>query len=322
MCYDLQKENPLKFNILFMKPHLILILLLTFLTTTTLTSQIQWVQEESTWHYRFSSYWEGNGYEKLMFEKDTIIDNQACKVLKRNIVYHYEFENDTIYLEEPDKYIYQSGETIWGYKEESFIQLYDMSLSVGDTVEFMDFSTVSDNVNIVLEANTVTYNNEELKRQLIGIYEGNNLYYEIEVIEKFGVTTWPFPFFWNEFYFNVFDQRERSLRCYSDVDFELLELTNTPCEELQEVVVSIQDQKTNNIKIYPNPVNNACYIDSESEIVQLSIIDLNSNLVFENKYHAKNMELELSWLPDGLYFVELIDVMGVHVTYKLMKFDD
>lgn len=69
------------------------------------------------------------------------------------------------------------------------------------------------------------------------------------------------------------------------------------------------------LKIYPNPVANVLYINSELAINMVRLYDVSGKLIFEKQYNAeKQVEIEVANLPKGVYLVEVSEVgEGVQV---------
>ena len=80
----------------------------------------------------------------------------------------------------------------------------------------------------------------------------------------------------------------------------------------RQVLDKIIETSINNIKIYPNPVNNEINIsfNTTSEIQQIKIFDINSRLLFEKNYKQKGnfkTKINTSELSNGTYFVKIND---------------
>lgn len=280
--------------------------------------QTEWVNEGATWHYDFQSYWIGYGRSQMTYEGDTIIDNVDCKALSFKTVYYNPLQMDTFHVHEMNRYIYQSGDTIWRYKSGEFFPLYNMSLSKGDTIDFMDFS-LKENVNILLDVDTITYNNQKLRKQTIGIYAGPMLFTKMVVVEKFGVISNPFFFFWDEFYLGLSDQNENRLICYSDSDFELVNLSNFPCDFIYYPNSSLDERNEDIISIYPNPIRNNCYIHTERIVRNLFIQDILGRTVYSCSPLSNEFQLELGSLAEGIYFIEMTDSQNKIISCQLHK---
>lgn len=283
-----------------------------------LYGQTEWIKDESTWHYQFLSYWEGFGYTKMSHAGDTVINDKTCHILTTDVVYYNPLQQNLIYEVEPSRFVYQSGDTIWRYKSGEFIQLYNMSLSAGDTVHFMDFSLI-ENKNIVLSVDTVIYNNENLTRQVIGVYAGSKLFTKIVIIEKFGAISNPFFFFWDEYNLGISDQRDNRLRCYSDIDFDIVQLSNEPCDYINGQISSIDNENNLQIRCFPNPVSGLYLIESSENIQELIIWDLHENLIYRQAFNEKQIRLELGWLPAGTYILKALTQNKLRYINKFIK---
>ena len=64
-----------------------------------------------------------------------------------------------------------------------------------------------------------------------------------------------------------------------------------------------QVQKTNNIKVYPNPVTNVLTIETmdKSEIKNITISDMSGKLIYSNK--LENNSVDVSFLKQGVYTI-------------------
>ncbi len=89
--------------------------------------------------------------------------------------------------------------------------------------------------------------------------------------------------------------------------------TNTQCSSANTITVAlykcsytglIDNQKeTSHIKLYPNPIKNYFFIETETK-VELEIYNELGQLVFKNNFEMGKHELRLTELPNGLYFVK------------------
>jgi hypothetical protein len=71
-------------------------------------------------------------------------------------------------------------------------------------------------------------------------------------------------------------------------------------------ILGIEDEKaTENVKIYPNPLNNWMVIESEIEIQNIEIHDVSGKLIESKKVNSNQIEIPIS-LENGIYLVKLI----------------
>ncbi len=277
-------------------------IILLFTVLSTLTSQTTWFEKDATWHYRFFSTWEGSGYEKIVYTSDTLIEGKLCKKLLRD-VYFVSLQTKTI--EHKDKraqFVYQSGDTIWQYKNSTFKQLYNFNLQIGDTLPFMNFHTVQNNKNVVSDIQTITIQGESLRQQTIDVYENNNILTKINIIEKIGVTSSPFSLFWNEFLINVFDFPTHKFRCYSDHVTSTINYSNDECDALPVTVNTDESETANNLTFYPNPCSDKIYIKNLNSEVSYKVYTSHGTEMMSG---MTNGEIDVNGLQNGLYLLKI-----------------
>ena len=78
------------------------------------------------------------------------------------------------------------------------------------------------------------------------------------------------------------------------------------------------DMNANNIKFYPNPVNDILHITNDKEISNVSIYDSSGRRVLNVKSNSKHTQINLSHLSTGAYIVKA-EVNGEIKTFKIVK---
>ena len=279
-------------------------ILILFVISTKIISQTTWFEKDATWHYSYSSFWEGDGYEKMTYSKDTIIQGKLCYKLNRAIKFiSYQFF-DTIQYQLPPQMVHLSGDTIWLYENNSFSQLYNFDLRVGDTVSFMIFPTLQKNKNIVSDIQTIKINNENLKQQTITVYSDNEIITTLINVEKLGLTSSPFSFFWNEFSFGLQDGPIYNFRCYSDKFTPTINYSMEDCETLPKIVKTDDKEKETDFLLYPNPCREKLFISNLNQEVDFKIYDIFGKDVINGKTIA---EIDVNKLQNGLYLLKVSD---------------
>lgn len=279
-------------------------IILLFTVISTLTSQTTWFKKDATWHYRFYSTWEGSGYEKIVYTSDTLIEGKLCKKLLRD-VYFVSVQTKTIeHKKKRAQFVYQSGDTIWQYKNNTFKQLYNFNLQIGDTVPFMNFHTVQNNKNVVSDIKTITIHGEKLRQQTIDVFQNNNILTKINIIEKIGVTSSPFSLFWNEFLINVFDIPTHKFRCYSDWVTPTINYSNDVCEALPVTVDTDESDKAINLSLYPNPCTEKIYIKNLNTEVRYKVYTAQGAEMMSGTTKG---EIDVHGLQNGHYLLKIKD---------------
>ena len=84
-------------------------------------------------------------------------------------------------------------------------------------------------------------------------------------------------------------------------------------EEIEDYkdITGIEDNFTNNVSIYPNPVKDRLYIETESEIEEVIVYDIyGRHQVTETPSHQEMISIDISNLNSGVYFVKINTAEG------------
>lgn len=231
------------------------------------------------------------------FSGDTLIDNELWD--------KYYFTSDSNFIE---------GLTYVGCMQETngivvFMDtlntiktIYDFNLTVGDSV-FYDFGFESIYLKIEnidqIEIDGELYKRFYFEEPIFGFSDLNEIW-----IESIGSVHGPlFPA-----YPVLFSQEwpdSMNLTCYK-IDNEVT--WNNPYYEACyiNIVLSIDELRIVNFKIYPNPAQNKIFISSDTEILidEINIYNqIGQNVIHQNDY---NGSVDVSSLMPGIYFVEVI----------------
>jgi len=77
-------------------------------------------------------------------------------------------------------------------------------------------------------------------------------------------------------------------------------------------------EKTENIVLYPNPVEDVLYIQSSNDIVTFDVYDITGKLLV-HKENIENNSVSLAQFDRGIYFVKAITSKGNSLTEKIVK---
>ena len=81
--------------------------------------------------------------------------------------------------------------------------------------------------------------------------------------------------------------------------------------------LKVNEVKRKSISIYPNPTSDYLYINSDKEIKEIKILDLNGRIV--NNLDFVDNKIYLGGLQTGIYFARISDVNGIISTEKIIK---
>jgi len=84
-------------------------------------------------------------------------------------------------------------------------------------------------------------------------------------------------------------------------------------------IVSTPDIPVSNITLYPNPAKNMIYLSNLEETERVVIISILGEAMMDLNSDHNNMEIDISMLAEGMYFISFYDIEGKVSTKKLIK---
>ncbi|MGM0573635.1 MAG: InlB B-repeat-containing protein, partial [Bacteroidota bacterium] len=94
-----------------------------------------------------------------------------------------------------------------------------------------------------------------------------------------------------------------------DVEVIDQDVTETVVMEVDDT--GIAETQTPEITIFPNPVRSTLYVESNMIISQIQLLDMLGQCVLIQAVNDIHHELNVSGLPDGLYFIQALSDSGV-----------
>ncbi len=80
-----------------------------------------------------------------------------------------------------------------------------------------------------------------------------------------------------------------------------------------------ENDKSSMMSVYPNPSSDWVYINSQSLIKRLDVIDMMGRIVSTIDVNTTNAKVDLSALPAGVYVISITDFKGVKAIQKVQK---
>jgi hypothetical protein len=285
-----------------MKP-LLLSLLLSF---SFLVQAQNWCPPGAVWHYDVAALVAG-GYSTFTYEKDTLLDGEACKKIMVSGRY---YPVDPTNNQDP-LFTFQRNDTVYYHYAGSFRPVFFWGAQLGDTIQYFNneiFNCDSIVQLLVDSVGTTVINNDTLRFYRTINVGGdtanttNPIYpHQILAIERLGaVNAFPIPF-----YLCYTDGNDYNLRCYSDSTFALYQ-TNPAidCDYLYNSISQLE--QSNNITLYPNPATNQLNISIEGQtIAQYQILDYTGKMVLSNQSNNSDLSIDVSELVQGVYLIRL-----------------
>lgn len=292
-------------------------------------AQSEWAPIGAKWYYNCCA--NGNiMYSHLNYivsEKDTIVEENNCRVLKRY------YDNSNIASE---KYILKESEgKIYYYYQNQFNLLFDFDVEVNDIVEFTfmykeyddDFPLYKDTVlSARYQVESITTNTQNLKTFTTKIIEDDKFADNgIEIIpwyysytEKTGFYREFIPVLDNLAHIAVDDFP--MLRCYSDANFSFVSdqwaALSLPCN--YSISADMKTPEYENIKIYPNPVFDNIFV-FVNDGGSIEITDVSGKVVYRSELSDGIAKISTIHLLKGTYFVKIRHKDGNTQMFKIIK---
>ena len=303
---------------------------LVFCFTWQANAQTEFAPISAKWYYNCCA--EG-GIERshlnyIVSEKDTIVEENTCRVLKQY------YDNSTIANE---KYIIKQEQgKVYYYHQDRFNLLFDFDAELDDIVEFTfkyrkydedNFPAYKDTIlSARYRIESVTTNAQNLKIFATEILEEDKfVYYGMEILpryysytEKIGYDSEFMPILDNAAHTAI--QTFPMLRCYSDADFSFVSerwlATSLPCN--YSIATDIRHPKDENVTIYPNPFGDKIFVSSYNG-GNIEIIDMVGKIVYDSKLSNGINEISTSHFPKGIYVVKIQNPDNSIQIFKIVK---
>ncbi len=287
-----------------------------------------WAAPGATWIYNQISMTMVSMF-KMTYEKDTIIYNQPVKQIRTSNLTNLMppqttfFETQTGFF-----YFYQSNDTVYWLNNGNFEPIYIFSEQVGTQWKInkpywetydCDMTIVSDSIRIQNVSDTLI---DGQWLTLLELKNTDNHFGIGNLYKNIGAVTSPFPVmdFDSCMIIDGAVGNISELVCYYDsirglVSFEPF----TDCNTLLTVNTKAVISKGSEINFYPNPVYDVLNIEIEiEENWQVRIFDFSGKVVLQN-HQLNSNQLNINFLPKGIYFIFLNNQKGEQVTSKFLK---
>ncbi len=279
-------------------------LLFLLVLTTSVFSQQEFAPVGAEWYYsQHVSYDPPQAnYVKHVSVKDSAINGKPVKVILKTKFTRVGTVNLGF------EYLHQNGDTVFYWKNGEFRELYNFSLSKGDSM-----LVYSDMPNYCAEKTpygwitldsvyTMTINNQKLKAYFSIHNEGSVWDFSpFPIIEKIGSTMYLLP---QNVTCVVDVPGIGTLRCYSDPEIGTHYFGNIPCDTITTFPVYSDKLNVKRFfSLYPNPVTDYLTINSGREgTFSMEIYD-NTGKIMHKQEFSSGSRTNLTNLPRGLYFI-------------------
>jgi len=270
----------------------------------------------ATWHYSQTFAINGDtSFVKIESTGDTIISGNNCRILTGSI--------GTCSDEGNRNYFWNDSNRIYFYKEGIFKLLYDFNSNAGDEWEVViDYFGNNDTILIHVDSISYeTYNSVQLKVLHVNMFSDIFGYVPVssnKIIERIGDTHYLFPWL-NAVCDNNFGG---PLRCYEDSLITVFFPNVSPtCEYITDVETFFINK--NKFNVYPNPRMDKTNITLTYDLECTSFYELINafgGIITLGKIenNNKSLEIDLSSIQSGLYYLKLVDCDNNLITFKLI----
>ncbi len=266
-----------------------------------------WCPPGATWYYT-NALFDLEGYTKLTYSKDTVINKITCKKITCSLrgrplldpkeIYSSPFFT---YSENGIAYLYNNK-----YGKHEFEILFDMNAQIGDKWRRPQVDTAcADSLYFIEVLNTGT--------KMINGFNLKWLHVKLDQSPYFDTITERLGYRYDNFDYshchNVsVDFPGGPLRCYSDNDFGLYTTKkNSSCD----FITAVSELKLGDaLKVYPNPANDKLTINTginHKQTTTFDLYDLTGKLIRSNtlKEGANGLEISTATFSEGIYIYKL-----------------
>lgn len=256
------------------------------------------------WYYGYRENPLGGpetGYLLVESVRDTVIDDQAAKVLTKT----YHASNGSV-NDEGIEIVFTEGNKVFYINGGQTYLMYDFTAETGDTLEFREpyYSTQNPDTTFTMVVDSTDFfsvDGTELKRIYLREISWNWDLYRTH-IERIGNIPYMFPQMGLACDAGCYDP----LRCYSDQSIYYKNVSYD-CDRL---VTGMEDHYlTEHIRIYPNPASNVINFffndpDYANSILQLFSVD--GKLISEVVVCDQNITIDITEFMQGVFFYNWI----------------
>jgi hypothetical protein len=304
-------------------------LLFTILTITVKAqNNYQWADSTAVWHLTSGSF-VGPGYQKMRYEKDTIINNQPCQKIIRYSQIKIQtgpgvFEISPL-IYDASYFLYRSNDSIFSYHDNHFFLAFKTNALVGEIWDLGKLYVGDSIQHAYVKVDSVyfeSYNGQSLRNIKIHAcdmngdsisYVGPNQdtaltaciapgYIGSIVNEIFG-PMWGFNGI-NFAYpnFGVVEYMPAQMLCYQDNSLSFIQFQSTDC--FNNLFVGINEIDAKEILPFPNPTTNKITINNQAGET-LYITDLAGKAVLQKQLTQNVETVNLEDLTNGMYLIRV-----------------
>ena len=252
------------------------------------------------WYYEIENENGSITYQYMYQAGDTIVQDEPTHILvKINTLYDKDLHQDVTH-----EYVYErDGKVYWWNKTlEEFTVLYDFGAQEGDS-----WSIKVGTETLIMHVNSVeTFEYEGKTYRMLHVSDAHD-YFSGDIVCGIGHLTSFFP---ERLMDNGDGLRVEGLRCYWIEDELVFKPGDEDCDAIYSEVHGVEEDgpstSSGTLTVYPNPTNGVLTVHhSEFRIhhSEFQIANLMGQTVLSGNINAENQQIDVSSLPQGMYFI-------------------
>ena len=260
----------------------------------------------SEWYYEIQNEDGSITYQHLEYASDTTVNDKEVKIIIRTNTLYDKGRSE----EKTREYIYEDFGKVywWNETRQDFTLLYDLGAQIGD-----EWTIWVGTESITMHVDTVEqYEYEGTTYRMLRVSDANGLF-SGEILSGIGHLTSFFP---ERLMTRGEKYRVEGIRCYWREGDLVFKYGDRDCNEVYEQYhFGIEEDGpstgSGTLTIYPNPTDGVLTIHHSSFSIHHSefrITNLMGQTVLTGSLNAETQQIDVSNLPQGMYFISVGDV--------------
>ena len=264
------------------------------------------IQPDSEWYYEILNDDGCVTYQHLEYVADTTVSHKDVKIIIRNNTLYDKTRKNVITKE----YLYEENNKLywWNPSLQNFTLLYDFNAEPGDE---WTIHVGTESLTVHVDAVGQYYYDGRLHKML-RVSDPGNLF-SGEIVYGIGHLTSFFP---ERLMTRGKDYRVEGIRCFWQEGELVFQNGEKDCDEVYEQYHSgLEETSSDGFRIYPNPTDGLLVVEtfpetSPTELGQheYRVTNLIGQTLLTGLLTAENHQINVSSLPDGLYFITIGNV--------------
>jgi hypothetical protein len=290
-------------------------------------NSFQWADSGAVWHLAYTAF-VGPGYQKMMYEKDTIINNQPCQKMHREAQIRVNngggiYTLSPVY-DEPPYFLYKSNDTVYSYFQNSFRMAFKTNANVGEIWDLGNYTGITTNIHAYVKVDSVyfqTYNGLSLRNIKIHHCDANGDSININsttdsivysgilghmssgiINEKFGPLLGFNGIHHTSLNFIADEYMPSTLSCYQSATFPFIQFNTNDC--YNNIFVGMENLGVDDFQLYPNPAHHQITINNKTGELMI-ISDIMGKIVLQKQLNSVTETIDIATLANGMYIIHV-----------------